>query len=231
MKKSGARIGPIRLFTSVRRSRRLSRSSFSITILIVSHSSPWLADRADEGVLERGRVELPAQAVRRAGGDDAAVIDDHDVVAERRNLLHHVTREQHAVADGAQAQDQGAQRPRRHHVEPVRGLVEEQVLRRVRQCARERDLDPLALRESLRAAVGDRTEVEFGDQRLDAPFERGAVEPVQPAEVGDVLARGELRVDAGAVRQHADPTARGQRVRLHVDAVDGGSAGVGPHHG
>ena len=36
MKKSGARIGPIsRLFTSVRRSRRLSRSSFSITVLIV----------------------------------------------------------------------------------------------------------------------------------------------------------------------------------------------------
>ena len=61
--------------------------------------------------------------------------------------------------------------------------------------------------------------------------ERGALEPVQPAEVGDVLARRELRVDARAVRQHADAPARRERVADDVDAVDRGGAAVGPQHG
>ncbi len=233
MKNSGASTGPIsRLFTSVRRSRRVSRSSFSMTVRMARIiRAPGVADGGDERVLERGGAEARAQRLRRAGGDDRPLVHDHDVVAQRGDLLHDVAREQDAVPGAAQLLDQRAQGARRHHVEPVRRLVEQQVLRRVHQRARERDLDALALREALRAAVGDRAEVELGDERLDARRERGAGEAVQPAEVGDVLARGELRVDAGAVRQHADPAARGQRVGLHVDAVDDGRAGVGPQHG
>jgi hypothetical protein len=43
---------------------------------------------------------------------------------------------------------------------------------------------------------------------------------VQLAEVGDVLARGQVVVDAGAVRQHADGAARGQRILGDAATID-----------
>ena len=59
------------------------------------------------------------------------------------------------------------------------------------------------------------------DQRVDARVERGAGQAVQLAEVGDVLARGEARVEAARVGQHAQARARGRcGSRRDVDAVD-----------
>jgi hypothetical protein len=56
---------------------------------------------------------------------------------------------------------------------------------------------------------------------------RSARQSVQLAEVRDVLARGEMVVDAGAVRQHADRAAGRERIAGDADAVDERVARVG----
>ena len=101
-----------------------------------------------------------------------------------------------------------AQRADAHDVEPVGGLVEQDRLRVVDQRARDRDLHPLALREALRAAIGDvargRARASSSSMRASSASPR---EALQRAVVADVLARGEARVEAARVGQHADAPA------------------------
>ena len=86
---------------------------------------------------------------------------------------------------------------------------------------------PFARRSAIAA------EVELGDELLDARRRaRRRSSPCSSPEVGDVLARGELRVDAGAVRQHADP-ARAPRAGRTATSTPSTAAraGVGREHG
>jgi hypothetical protein len=57
----------------------------------------------------------------------------------------------------------------------------------------------------------------------------GLVEALQPAEVGDVLARGQPLVDAPRVGQHAQAAARGGGVGRQVELVDPHRASLGRH--
>ena len=110
------------------------------------------------------RPGLGAQLVGRAVGDDAALGDDDDAVAERRHLLHDVAREHHAAAVGAQAADHLAHGARAHHIEPVGGFVEDHVARLMHERAGQRHLGAFALREAGHAAVGQRVEAEPRDE-------------------------------------------------------------------
>ena len=133
-----------------------------------------------------------------------AVSDDADVIAKRRNLLHDMTREQDAAAVVFQLENQVAQRACRHDVETVGWLVKKDVLRVVHQRPRERDLGALSLRKALGAAVRKLADLQQLDDLVDAVVDLGLVEAAQPGEVSDVFARGQVRVQAGTVRQRAN---------------------------
>ena len=68
------------------------------------------------------------------------------------------------------------------------------------------------------------------DQLGDARVQLAPREPVQFAEIADVLARRQPRVQRAVVGQHAEPAARRDRVLLAVDAVDQRGAAVRPQH-
>src|SRR5690606_2607485 len=95
----------------------------------------------------------------------------------------------------------------------------------------ERHLGPLAVREALGAPVREVRDVEIPDHLVDPLLERVALEPVEPRVIGNVLARGEQRVEPRAVWQRADATARTETVGDHVDAVDVRVTRVGLENG
>ena len=170
-----------------------------------------------------------AELVGGAFGHDAAARDDHDAVAECRDLGEDVAREDHAAALVAQVPQQGAHRPDGHHVEAVGGLVQQHVGRVVHQRAGDADLHPLALREAGGAAVGDLVEPEAIDQGAHAEPQRVAGQPLEPAEVDEVLARCEPRVEAFGLGEHADAGLDG--CLCCADAVDLHAAAIGAHQG
>ncbi len=106
------------------------------------------------------------------GRDDPAAAQDHDRIAERRDFLHHVRAEEQALAAAPQFAQQVAQRADAHDVETVGGLVEQDRLRVVDERARDRHLHPLALREALRAAIGDGRDAERANELVDPRLER-----------------------------------------------------------
>ena len=94
-------------------------------------------------------------------------------------------------------------------------------VRPMHQRARQRHLQTLALRIALRASSGDRTEPEALDQLVRwLRSSSGAVQAVQLAVVANVLAAGEMRIQAARVRQHAERSAYLQRLRRAIVAVD-----------
>ena len=153
------------------------------------------------------------------------------MLAQRGDLLHDVAGEQHAAARLAQLEDQFAQRPGGHHVEPVARLVEQHVLRLVYQRAGERHLGALPLGEALAAAVGEIGDLQKIDNVGHALLGRALVQAAEAGVIADVLARGQMRIQSGAVRQSADAPPRGERLRRDVDAVDPGAAGIGSDDG
>ena len=129
--------------------------------------------------------------------------DDHDAIAQRGDLLHDVRRQHHAAAFHLQLQQEFPQRPGGHDVEPVGGFVEQDGAGLVDQRPRDRDLDPLALREAVGAPVDELAHVEHAGQLVDAAGDEILVQPLQLAVVADVLARGEPVVQAARIRHHA----------------------------
>ena len=110
----------------------------------------------------------------RAGG-----CDDDDRVAECRDFLHDVAREQDAPSRIAQAADDGAHRACAHDVKAVGRLVEQDILGVVHERAGERHLCAFPVREAGGAPVGYRAHVEQIDQFLGPLFEVSAFDAVQ----------------------------------------------------
>ena len=98
------------------------------------------------------------------------------------------------------------------------------------QCAGEGRLEALPLREALGPAVGEFLHLQQADELGGAGAGRGARQAVQRAEVQDVFARAEVRIDAGAVRQHAQAPGRVQRRADHAVPVDERIPRIGPEH-
>src|SRR3546814_4699535 len=116
----------------IRRPPRFTRTDtlFPYTTLFRSPSSRrsttpsclqsfFRSDELDECVLEVVHAGLFAQRVRGALRDHAAVRDNDDAIAQRRDLLHDVAGEDHATAFAAQLLEELAQATRRHHVQAV----------------------------------------------------------------------------------------------------------------
>ena len=69
------------------------------------------------------------------------------------------------------------------------------------------------------------------DQLVDPRLERVAAHAVERAEIADMLAPCEARIEAAHVGQHADAALHPAPVEMRIDAVDQGIAPVGGEHG
>ena len=156
--------------------------------------------------------------------------DDDHRVAQRADLLHHVAREQHAVPFVAQASQQAAQRAHGHDVQSIGWLIQQHVRWAVHEGPRECSLHALALREALRDPVREFFHLEKPDQLGRARLPLAALQAVQGAEVQNVLARGEIRIDTGSVRQHPHQPAGRERLADRAGAIDQSVARVRHQH-
>ena len=151
-------------------------------------------------------------SVGRALGDDLAVVDDRDPVAERVGLVEVVRGEEDGHALVAQPADLVPHVRAALRVEAGGRLVEEDDLRLVDDA--ERDVDPAALAAGvgLALAVGVLGELE-GVQRLGgAPLRLGLADAVHPGLQHQLLAGGRLVPGAAALGHVADAAAHLARV-------------------
>src|SRR6185503_1144029 len=115
-----------------------SASSNPTACAQLQHQPFFGSDRGHEGILKVSLAGCLAQLVGRAGGGHLPARDHHDRVAQRRDLLHDMAGEQHALALVAQPANKGPQRTCAHHVQAVGRLVEHDILRPVNQRAGDR---------------------------------------------------------------------------------------------
>ena len=151
-------------------------------------------------------LDAPLQLLGRAEGEDPAVVDDRDPVAELVCLGHVVGREQDRPArDGRlPGEDQLANGPGGGDVEAERRLVEEEDPRVVEEAAGEVHLLALAGRERADALLALLHHADRLDQLVDAPPAVLRRESVELAEHPELLADRE------------DPVARLLAARDHV---------------
>ena len=120
MRKIGPASAALASVTSiVRRSRSVSTISFAATVRMrLTHRSAYSGKTfagAKQPTNASSSVVAPDYATQfrgRACRDDAAAAEDHDAVAERRDLLHHVRAEQQALALRREAPSSCSRRPR-----------------------------------------------------------------------------------------------------------------------
>src|SRR5450631_1371595 len=117
-----------------------------------------------------------------------------------------------------------------HHVEPVGGFIEDEILWVMDQSACERHLDALALREPLDAAVDEGYHPECARKFSRAPPQAAARHTLQRTEIIDVFAGSKIIVETGRMRQYTQVSARRRRRAANIDAVDPGAAAVGRQH-
>ena len=164
------------------------------------------------------RRRLVIELLRGAGLDDAALLDQHDLVGDRHRLDLVVGHEH-----GGQPQplDEPAHPDARFlpklGVEVRQRLVEEDDRRAVGEGARERDALLLAARELMRKAGAERAEADplqhLGDPRLDV----GAGGAAHPKPIGDVVEHRLVRPQRVGLEHEAEVAALGR----DVDAAPG----------
>ncbi len=123
------------------------------------------------------------------------------------------------------------QGPRHQHVEPGRGLVEDQHRRVVDDGPGDRHLLPHAGRHLRPQHVADVVHLELLEERFHALGQFGGRQAVEAAEILDHLPGGHAVVNGRIGRHEADLAADLRRLQDHVVAVDAGRAVGGPQHG
>ena len=127
----------------------------------------------------------------------------------------------------AQASQRVAQRAGGQHVQAVGGFVQHDVGGVVHEGAGQCGLHAFALAEAFGAAVQQSLHVQHLGQGLRPRLRRAVIHTVQAAEIGDVLARCQPRVQAARVAEHAHPGQSQGRVGRDFNAVHFYASGVG----
>jgi len=116
-------------------------------------------------------------------------MQDRDAVTKPFGVVHHVGREDHALAVPFGLDHELAHISGGEHVEVGRGLIEHQHLRVVDDRARDRELLLLPGGKALGSLVGKRADVEALDDCVDATLQLSSRHSAELREVGDVLTR------------------------------------------
>ena len=174
---------------------------------------------------DRLALDALLELVGRADGQDPAVVDDGDPLAQVVRLGHVVGREHDGAAGdgGLPGRDELADGPGGGDVQAERGLVEEQDPRVVEQAAREVHLLALAGRQGRDALEPLRAHPDGLDELVDALPALGPGEAVELAEHPELLAHGEDAV-AGllAAGDHVHDPADPLDVVDDIEAEDAG---------
>ena len=160
-----------------------------------SRSAPSSAasSRSSAGGVGREHVDallpdLRLQLRGRAGGDLAAVVDQHDVVGQRVGLFEVLRRQQQRHAFGDELADRRPHDLAAAWVEAGRRLVEHEQLRLVDQARGEIDAAALAAGEVLHEPVAELLDVEALDQLLGDTSSGAAAVAAQARHQHQVLA-------------------------------------------
>ena len=156
--------------------------------------------------------------------------DHDDRVAERRDLLHDVAREQHAAALGPQPADDFAHRRVLITSSPLVGSSSSTLRGSWTSARASATLVRSPCEKPPRAAIGDRRPcraVSSSSRVRCASAPAG--QPLQLAVVVDVLARRQSRIEARDVGQHAQPRLRPLRIAPRHRRRPPRSARVRPH--
>ena len=154
------------------------------------------ADARGQREADLGRqLVAPAEALRRAGGDDLARRHHRDAVGEELRLVHEVRRQEDRLAGLAQRADRRPGVAPRVRVEAGRRLVEEQHVGVADEA--EREIQPPALAAGQLAGLRVRLGVELDElDEVAGGSERGYQRAVHLQQLTD----GELLLDAGPCR-------------------------------
>src|SRR5690606_26807504 len=176
------------------------------TAKVPSRDMPNLLDIARERqdrVLEIVLACLAANLVRGAGRDQCPVVDEADPVAPVR-LVHDVRGDDQRGPLLRPSVELAPERAPDSRVEPDRRFVEDKKLGPVHE--RHPETDALGLAAGIRRnrAIGDPGQVHQLQHLVDA-LTRGVIDGSEELEI---LAPGEIRVDAGALRHITDARAK-----------------------
>jgi hypothetical protein len=175
-----------------------------------------------DGVAADSGLEL----VRRATGYDRAVVDDDQVVAELVGLLQVLGGED----DRGSLPHQVAHRPPHPdpagRIEPGRRLVQKEDRRSVGHAGSQVEPPAHAPRVGPDRAVRRVLELELPEQLVGTAASGSRGDVVQPQHQTEVLAPGQMLVDACVLARQTDDTAHVGGIAHHVEPVDGGSTPV-----
>jgi hypothetical protein len=159
-------------------------------------------------------------------GDDAAVVEDGDLVGQGVRLVQVLRGQQ----DGGALRDQAAHG---HpdlvplgRVEPGGRLVQEDHRRPADQARSQVEAPPHAPGVRLGGPVGRLGEVEVGQQLGGPALRVGRAQVEQPADQHQVLGSGQVVVDGGVLPGQPDQAAYPPGVGDHVEPTDPGNAAV-----
>ena len=176
---------------------------------------------------DRLALDAPLQLVGRAEGEDPAVVDDRDPVAQLVGLGHVVGRQEDRPAGdrGLPGEDELANGARGGDVEAERRLVEEEDPRVVEEAAGEVHLLALAGREGADPLLLLLVEPDRLDQLVDPVPAVARRQPVELAEHPELLADGQDPVARLlAAGDHVHDPADLLGLALDVEAEDPGAS-------
>ena len=157
-----------------------------------------------------------SERVHVAGGDDAAVVDDRDLLADVLDELELVAGEEDCRAASRLAPQHLGERVHGDRVEPGERLVEHEQVRLVQERNGELGALLVAVRELVEPGVGAVGETEPLEPPRCRSTCRAVIQPVQTPEVRELLANPHARVEAALLRHVTEAQPFGRPDRLPV---------------
>ena len=157
-----------------------------------------------------------SERVHVAGGDDAAVVDDRDVLADVLDEIELVAGEEDSRAASRLAPQNLGERVYGDRVEPGERLVEHEHIRFVQECNRELCALLVAMRELVEPGIGAVGEPEPLEPPSCRSPCRAVIQPVQTPEVGELFTDPHARIEAALLRHVTEPQPFGRLDRPSV---------------
>jgi hypothetical protein len=199
---------------------------------LLEHLPSGLERRAvREGHLEPLSADLALQLVRRAVGDGATMVDDHDVIGQAVGLLEVLRRHEQRRPAAGQLGDEIPHRQPALRIQARGRLVEEDDRRLHHERGAEVQAATHAARVGSQRSVGRIGQLEALENVAGALLRDAGAEPIQASDHVEVLAAGEQLVERRVLAGHAHLLAHRVGMAQDVDAGHRGGSGVGPGQG
>ena len=130
---------------------------------------------------------------------DTAAGDDGHVIAEDANLFQNVAGKDDAPSRIAHFAEQQAQRADGGNIQTIGRLIQQNILRSMKNGSGQGGLHALTLGKTRGAAIGNGFQAQLSEHLAHSLSQLVGRDTAQLAEIGQVLARGEARIAAKIV--------------------------------